>query len=46
MQAEEWHVRRAGQRVQIIKLDGKGRGKLEFGTEVLKTDDRSMAALL
>lgn len=46
VQPEEWHVRRAGQRVQIIKLDDKGRGKLEFGTEVIKTGDRTMAALL
>ncbi|MDJ0832239.1 MAG: malate dehydrogenase (quinone) [Gammaproteobacteria bacterium] len=43
---EEWHLRRAGQRVQIIKVDDKGRGKLEFGTEVITTGDRSMAALL
>ncbi len=42
----EWHLRPAGQRVQIIKLDKQGRGKLQFGTEVIKTADRSMAALL
>lgn len=42
----EWHLRPAGQRVQIIKLDEKGRGKLQFGTEVIKTADRSLAALL
>ena len=42
----EWHLRQAGQRVQIIKLDEKGRGKLQFGTEVIKTADRSLAALL
>lgn len=43
---EQWHIRRAGQRVQIIKPDHRNRGKLEFGTEVLATADRSMAALL
>ncbi len=42
----EWHLRPAGQRVQIIKLDEKKRGKLQFGTEVLKTRDKSLAALL
>jgi malate dehydrogenase (quinone) len=42
----EWHLRPAGQRVQIIKLDKNGRGKLQFGTEVIKTADRSLAALL
>ena len=42
----EWHLRAAGQRVQIIKLDEHGRGKLQFGTEVIKTADRSLAGLL
>ncbi|MGD8557322.1 MAG: malate dehydrogenase (quinone) [Chromatiales bacterium] len=42
----EWHLRPAGQRVQIIKLDENGRGKLQFGTEVIKTADRSLAGLL
>ena len=42
----EWHLRPAGQRVQIIKLDKNGHGKLQFGTEVIKTADRSLAALL
>ncbi|OOZ17053.1 malate:quinone oxidoreductase [Solemya velum gill symbiont] len=46
VQPGEWHLRRAGQRVQIIKLDKKGRGKLQFGTEVIKTADRSLAGLL
>lgn len=43
---DQWQLRRAGQRVQIIKPDQKGRGKLEFGTEVLSTGDGSLAALL
>jgi len=46
VQPGEWHLRRAGQRVQIIKLDKHGRGKLQFGTEVLTTADRSLAGLL
>ncbi|MDX1817756.1 MAG: malate dehydrogenase (quinone) [Marinobacter sp.] len=43
---EQWHLRRAGQRVQIIKPNERNRGTLEFGTEVLTTGDRSLAALL
>ncbi|MEJ2619373.1 MAG: malate dehydrogenase (quinone) [Candidatus Thiodiazotropha sp.] len=46
VQPGEWHLRPAGQRVQIIKLDNNGRGKLQFGTEVIKTADRSLAAWL
>lgn len=42
----EWKLRRAGQRVQIIKTGPQGRGALEFGTEVLSTQDGSLAALL
>jgi malate dehydrogenase (quinone) len=46
MEVAREHFRPAGQRVQIIKLDEKGRGKLQFGTEVIKTADCSLAALL
>ena len=46
VQPGDWHLRSAGQRVQIIKLDESGRGKLQFGTEVIKTADRSLAGLL
>ncbi|SNB58187.1 malate dehydrogenase (quinone) [Marinobacter sp. es.042] len=42
----EWRLRRAGQRVQIIKTGANGKGALEFGTEVLTTADGSLAALL
>jgi len=42
----EWSLRRAGQRVQIIKTGANGKGALEFGTEVLSTADGSLAALL
>ncbi|WP_035446609.1 malate dehydrogenase (quinone) [Asaia prunellae] len=41
----DWRVAVAGQRVQIIKTEN-GRGTLKFGTEVLTTQDRSLAAVL
>ncbi|BES73065.1 malate:quinone oxidoreductase [Marinobacter nanhaiticus D15-8W] len=44
--AENWHLREAGQRVQIIKKSADGRGKLEFGTEIVAAKDGSLAALL
>lgn len=43
---DDWKLRWAGQRVQIIKPDARGRGKLEFGTEVVTAKDGSLAALL
>jgi len=43
---EDWDLEIAGQRVQIIKKDGKGGGKLQFGTEVVSSSDGSLAALL
>ncbi|MDK9556542.1 malate dehydrogenase (quinone) [Marinobacter sp. M216] len=43
---EDWELKMAGQRVQIIKqLDGGG-GKLEFGTEIVAAKDGTLAALL
>jgi len=43
---DDWEFSSAGQRVQIIKkCDDKG-GKLEFGTEVVTSADKSLAALL
>ena len=42
----DWTLARAGQRVQIIKKDSEGRGKLEFGTELVAAADGSLAALL
>jgi malate dehydrogenase (quinone) len=33
-------------RVQIIKKDAKGHGKLEFGTEIVAAKDGTLAALL
>ncbi|WP_286237720.1 malate dehydrogenase (quinone) [Neptuniibacter halophilus] len=43
---EDWELSYAGQRVQIIKKDAEGKGKLEFGTEVISAADGSLAALL
>jgi malate dehydrogenase (quinone) len=42
----DWEISHAGQRVQIIKKDANGKGKLEFGTEVITSADGSLAALL
>ena len=44
--AEDWRLEIAGQRVQIIKRDPKRGGRLEFGTEVIRSADGSLAALL
>lgn len=43
---EDWSLADAGKRVQIIKKDEKGKGKLEFGTEIVAAEDGSLAALL
>jgi malate dehydrogenase (quinone) len=43
---EDWREAVAGQRVQIIKPDGKGGGALVFGTELLAAEDKSIVALL
>ena len=42
----DWHLIQAGQRVQVIKRDSNGRGVLQFGTEVVMANDRSIAGLL
>ena len=42
----DWHLAKAGQRVQIIKNCHKKGGKLEFGTEIVTAKDGSIAALL
>lgn len=44
--AEDWELRVAGQRVQIIKPDKEEWGKLQFGTEVVHSKDGSITALL
>jgi malate dehydrogenase (quinone) len=42
----DWELARAGQRVQIIKgCDTKG-GRLEFGTEIVTSQDGTLATLL
>lgn len=43
---EDWTLAHAGQRVQVIKKDAEGHGKLEFGTELVAAKDSSLAALL
>ena len=43
---EDWQLRMAGQRVQIIKQVPGGGGKLEFGTEIVAAKDGTLAALL
>jgi malate dehydrogenase (quinone) len=45
-QDDDWDLSYAGQRVQIIKKNEKGKGKLEFGTEVISSSDKRLAALL
>lgn len=42
----DWKIQTAGQRVQIIKRNSEGDGELQFGTEIVASDDGSMAALL
>lgn len=43
---EDWELKIAGQRVQIIKKDNKLGGKLEFGTEVVVNNSGTLASLL
>ncbi len=43
---EDWKLEIAGQRVQIIKGDPRKGGRLEFGTEIVRSADGSLAALL
>jgi len=43
---EDWELKVAGQRVQVIKKDAHEGGVLEFGTEVVAAADGSIAALL
>lgn len=44
---DEWEVVVAGQRVQVIKdTKEKGKGTLQFGTEVITSKDGTLAALL
>ncbi|MCA0972163.1 malate dehydrogenase (quinone) [Halobacillus litoralis] len=43
---EDWELVVAGQRVQIIKDTEEGKGTLRFGTEVVSSEDGTLAALL
>jgi malate dehydrogenase (quinone) len=42
----DWELKEAGQRVQVIKKDKKQGGVLEFGTELVVSEDGTVAALL
>ena len=44
--ADDWELKIAGQRVQVIKKDIEQGGVLEFGTEVVKSKDGNITALL
>lgn len=44
--SNDWELKIAGQRVQIIKKDEDEGGVLEFGTEVVHSKDGSITALL
>lgn len=44
--SEDWEITVAGQRVQVIKDTDAGKGTLQFGTEVINSEDGSIAALL
>ena len=43
---QDWELKVAGQRVQVIKKDEKEGGKLEFGTEVVVNKAGTIASLL
>jgi len=43
---EDWELLEAGQRVQVIKKDKEAGGVLEFGTEIVVSQDGTVAALL
>jgi malate dehydrogenase (quinone) len=43
---EDWELREAGQRVQIIKKSKQKIGVLEFGTEIVHSQNGTVAALL
>ncbi|MDU9418299.1 malate dehydrogenase (quinone) [Staphylococcus lloydii] len=44
--SEDWHVIVAGQRVQVIKDTKDSKGNLQFGTELVTSEDGSLSALL
>jgi len=42
----DWHLITAGQRVQILKRDAKGKAIIQFGTEVVSSADGTIAGRL
>lgn len=44
--AEDWSLQTAGQRVQIMKKDAQKWGVLQFGTEVVHSEDLTICGLL
>ncbi|WP_373893179.1 malate dehydrogenase (quinone) [Virgibacillus sp. CBA3643] len=44
--SEDWDTLVAGQRVQVIKDTDAGKGTIQFGTEVINSQDGSIAALM
>jgi len=45
-ESDDWELITAGQRVQVIKQDDRGRGILQFGTELIVGADGTIAGLL
>lgn len=43
---EDWELINAGQRVQVIKKNSEGEGILEFGTEIIVTEDGTLSGIL
>jgi malate dehydrogenase (quinone) len=43
---EDWELINAGQRVQVIKKNKEGEGILEFGTEIIVTEDGTLSGIL
>ncbi|EOR05694.1 malate dehydrogenase (quinone) [Acinetobacter genomosp. 15BJ] len=43
---KDWHLQQGGQRVQIIKKEPGKPAKLQFGTEIFTSKDKSVTALL
>lgn len=43
---EDWELITAGQRVQVIAKDARGRGRLQFGTELVLSPENNLAGLL
>lgn len=43
---EDWDIIVAGKRVQVIRDEDNGKGVIQFGTEVVNSDDHTLSALL